>query len=104
MDKVTKIVEAAATIAKQLHEGPVDKAGEDYFSGHLTSVASMEKTWQEQVVGYLHDASEDTPHSVEEISFQQRPWQHPQRSQRGRFSDRCVHRNCLRQPQRTYLV
>lgn len=67
MDKVTKIVEAAATIAKQLHEGLVDKAGEDYFSGHLTSVASMGKTWQEQEVGYLHDASEDTPHTVEEI-------------------------------------
>lgn len=67
MDKVTKIVEAAATIAKQLHEGQVDKAGEDYFSGHLTSVASMEKTWQEQVVGYLHDASEDTSHTVNEV-------------------------------------
>lgn len=24
-------------------------------------------TWQEQVVGYLHDASEDTPNSVEQV-------------------------------------
>ena len=27
----------------------------------------MGSTWKEQVVGYLHDASEDTPHSVEEV-------------------------------------
>ena len=25
------------------------------------------RTWQEQVVGYLHDASEDTPHSIDEV-------------------------------------
>ena len=67
MDKVTKIVEAAATIAKQLHEGQVDKASEDYFSGNLTSVASMGKTWQEQEVGYLHDSCEDTPYTVDEV-------------------------------------
>ena len=41
MDKVTKIVEAGATLAKQLHLGQVDKAAIDYFSGHLTAVASM---------------------------------------------------------------
>lgn len=27
----------------------------------------MGSTWQEQAVGYLHDASEDTPYSVEEV-------------------------------------
>ncbi len=27
----------------------------------------MGSTWQEQVVGYLHDASEDTPNSVEQV-------------------------------------
>ena len=30
-------------------------------------VASMGRTWKEQVVGYLHDASEDTPHTTEEV-------------------------------------
>ena len=45
----------------------MDKAGIDYFTGHLTAVAQMGSTWQEQVVGYLHDASEDTPYSVEEV-------------------------------------
>lgn len=39
----------------------------DYFEGHLSLVASLGKTWQEKVVGYLHDASEDTPHDVEQV-------------------------------------
>lgn len=49
-----------------MHKGQVDKAGLDYFEGHLSTVASIGRTWQEHVVGYLHDASEDTPHTVEE--------------------------------------
>ena len=61
------IVQCAAALAYQLHRGQVDKAGVDYFCGHLTSVAKMGSTWQEQVVGYLHDTSEDTPYSVEEV-------------------------------------
>ena len=61
------IVKSAAALACQLHRGQVDKAGGDYFTGHLTAVAKMGSTWQEQVVGYLHDASEDTPNSVEQV-------------------------------------
>ena len=61
------IVQCAADLAYQLHRGQVDKAGVDYFTGHLTAVAKMGSTWQEQVVGYLHDASEDTPNSVEQV-------------------------------------
>ena len=61
------IVQCAAALACQLHRGQVDKAGVDYFTGHLTAVAKMGSTWQEQVVGYLHDASEDTPNSVEQV-------------------------------------
>lgn len=60
-------VESSETLAKRLHKGQVDKAGMDYFEGHLCIVASMGATWQEQVVGYLHDASEDTPNTVEEV-------------------------------------
>ena len=67
MTAKNSIVLAAAQLAQQLHKGQVDKAGVDYFSGHLSAVAKMGQTWQEQVVGYLHDASEDTPHTVEEI-------------------------------------
>ena len=58
---------AAAELACELHKGQVDKAGVDYFTGHLTTVAKMGSTWQEQVIGYLHDASEDTPNSVEQV-------------------------------------
>ena len=61
------IVQCAAVLACQLHRGQVDKAGVDYFTGHLTAVAQMGSTWKEQVVGYLHDASEDTPNSVEQV-------------------------------------
>ena len=59
-------ITSAAALARRLHKGQVDKAGLDYFVGHLSTVASMGRTWQEQVVGYLHDASEDTPHTVGE--------------------------------------
>lgn len=66
-NKEKVIVQSAADIACQLHKGQKDKAGVDYFTGHLLAVAKMGNTWQEQVVGYLHDASEDTPNSVEEV-------------------------------------
>ena len=67
VNKGKDIVQCAAELACELHKGQVDKAGVDYFTGHLTTVAKMGSTWKEQVVGYLHDASEDTPHSVEEV-------------------------------------
>lgn len=44
MDKVSKIVEVAASLAKRLHRGQVDQVGVDYFSGHLPAVASMGET------------------------------------------------------------
>ena len=66
-NKEKVIVQSAADIAYQLHKGQKDKAGVDYFTGHLSAVAKMGNTWQEQVVGYLHDASEDTSNSVEEV-------------------------------------
>ena len=67
VNKEKDIVQCAAELARELHKGQVDKAGIDYFTGHLTAVAQMGSTWQEQVVGYLHNASEDTPYSVEEV-------------------------------------
>ncbi|MBF1289698.1 MAG: phosphohydrolase [Porphyromonadaceae bacterium] len=60
-------VQAAARVAERLHYGQIDKAGVDYFQGHLSTVASLGRTWQEKVVGYLHDASEDTPYSLEQV-------------------------------------
>ena len=67
VNKGKELVRCAAALARQLHKGQVDKAGVDYFSGHLTIVAKMGQTWQEQVVGYLHDASEDTSNTVDEV-------------------------------------
>ena len=67
VSKEKDIVQCAAVLACELHKGQVDKAGVDYFTGHLTAVAKMGSTWKEQVVGYLHDASEDTPNSVEQV-------------------------------------
>lgn len=61
------IISRSAEIARSVHAGQTDKAGVDYFSGHLTSVASMGKTWKEQVLGYLHDAAEDTHITEEEV-------------------------------------
>jgi len=67
VNKEKYIVQCAAVLACELHKGQVDKAGVDYFTGHLTTVAKMGSTWKEQVFGYLHDASEDTPNSVEQV-------------------------------------
>ena len=67
VNKEKDIVQCAAVLACELHKGQVDKAGVDYFTGHLTTVAKMGSTWKEQVFGYLHDASEDTPNSVEQV-------------------------------------
>ena len=61
------IVEAAAQLARQLHQGQLDKAGKDYFEGHLTTVAEAGRDWKEKTVGYLHDAAEDTYHSVPQV-------------------------------------
>lgn len=60
-------ITAAASVAKRLHANQKDKSGAYYFEGHLTAVASQGRTWLEKIAGYLHDASEDTPHSVEEV-------------------------------------
>lgn len=63
----TNFIIRAQEIARTTHAGQTDKAGVDYFEGHLTSVAAMGKTWQEKVVGYLHDVAEDTPTTEEEV-------------------------------------
>ena len=61
------LIETAANLAREWHRGQVDKSGVDYFEGHLTTVASYGRDWKESVVGYLHDAAEDTPHTVADV-------------------------------------
>ena len=44
VNKEENIVQCAAELARELHKGQVDKAGVDYFRGHLFTVASMGQT------------------------------------------------------------
>ena len=61
------LIDEAANLAKELHQGQVDKQGVDYFEGHLTTVGNAGFGWKEKIVGFLHDAAEDTEHTVDEI-------------------------------------
>lgn len=60
-------VYAAAHVAKKLHQGQEDKGDNEYFSYHLLKVGNAGHTWKQQIVGFLHDAEEDTGHDVETI-------------------------------------
>lgn len=57
----------AARLAKELHKGQVDKAGKDYFEGHLATVGGSGYDWKEKTVGFLHDVAEDTSYSVKDV-------------------------------------
>lgn len=67
MDYKIHAAYAAAKLAKELHKGQVDKAGKDYFEEHLSTVAGKGFGWKEKVVGFLHDAAEDTDYTVKEV-------------------------------------
>lgn len=53
-------LENVKLLAKELHAGQTDKAGVDYFEGHLTSVAAGVNSEFEKAIAYLHDSIEDT--------------------------------------------
>jgi hypothetical protein len=61
------LVDKAAELTQEYHKGQVDKQGVNYFKGHLTTVGNAGHNWKEKIVGFLHDAAEDTFHTVEEI-------------------------------------
>lgn len=54
------LIKVAKNIAKKAHAGATDKAGVDYYHGHLTSVASVFSDSIHVAVAYLHDVIEDT--------------------------------------------
>lgn len=58
---------AAGIVAKELHKGQKDKGNNDYFESHLLPVAKSGKTWKEQMVGFLHDATEDTDSDLDTV-------------------------------------
>ena len=67
-------VERAKEYAKRYHLGQVDKAGVDYFAGHVTTVsqkvANAGYSSEYVVVAFLHDVVEDTSATIEEIALE----------------------------------
>ena len=60
------MIDIALSIARQAHEGQLDKAGVDYIE-HPIYVASQVDTEEEKAVALLHDVIEDSPVSAEEL-------------------------------------
>lgn len=54
------MLEQAQALAKEQFAGKTDKAGVDYYEGHLCSVAALVDTEEEKVAAFLHDILEDT--------------------------------------------
>lgn len=53
-------LELARDVARECHKGQTDKAGIDYFEGHISFVASRCPEGKAKIVAYLHDILEDT--------------------------------------------
>lgn len=57
-------LESARKLARQAHEGQMDKAGKDYFTAHIETVAALTGKLgggrTAQIAAYLHDILEDT--------------------------------------------
>jgi len=62
-----KMVEKAKELACVQFAGCTDKAGVDYFTGHLCSVAALVDTDEEKTVAFLHDILEDTDYPEEKL-------------------------------------
>ncbi|MFV0413863.1 MAG: HD domain-containing protein [Oscillospiraceae bacterium] len=61
------LVEKALMIAKNAHNGQVDKAGKPYIT-HPEYVASLVETQEEKAAALLHDVLEDTAVTVQELA------------------------------------
>lgn len=65
--KTKQLLEKAIELARAEFAGRTDKAGVDYFTGHLSSVAGLVSSDKEKIVAYLHDILEDTDYSEEKL-------------------------------------
>ena len=63
---MSSLLDNVKSFAKKAHNGQFDKGGHPYYL-HLQNVASMGKTEEEKIVGYLHDVIEDTNYTIEDI-------------------------------------
>lgn len=61
------LLESARLLSKQAHSNQVDKAGVDYFTGHIQTVVNSVHIYKEKIVAYLHDTVEDTEVTIEMI-------------------------------------
>ena len=66
-NKMLSELECASQLAREQFAGRTDKAGVDYFSGHLCSVAERVETNEERIVAFLHDILEDTDYPEEKL-------------------------------------
>ena len=60
-------LQKAKELARSEFAGRTDKAGVDYFTGHLSAVAGLVATDEEKTVAYLHDILEDTDYPEEKL-------------------------------------
>lgn len=67
ISKEESLLELAMLLSKKAHSNQVDKAGVDYFSGHIKTVVSGVTSTKEKIVAYLHDIVEDTDITIEKI-------------------------------------
>ena len=61
------LLELAKLLSQEAHKNQVDKAGIDYFTGHIQTVVNSVKTNKEKTVAYLHDTVEDTNITIDRI-------------------------------------
>ena len=61
------ILVKAMSLAREQFKGRTDKAGVDYYSGHLSAVARLVSGKKEKTVAYLHDILEDTDYPEEKL-------------------------------------
>jgi len=58
----------AKLVSEKYHRGQVDKAGVDYFKGHIEHVVLGVYSKKEKTVAYLHDIIEDTEITITDLN------------------------------------
>ena len=67
---MSTLLEPAQILAKQQFASRTDKAGVDYYEGHLCSVAALVDTEEEKITAFLHDILEDTDYPEDKLREQ----------------------------------